>query len=1601
MTEAPRADAPQPRPRRARGALRWTGRLLLTALAARLLLWGFLLPLVQFGAGLVGLTVSWRSASLSVLSLSAHIVDLELREVGSDREQAPLLRARDVFVDVSTRALLSGQVRVVDAAIGGAEVCLRRAPDGALRLPASWSAEPPVALPDEPLPPTDQGPLDLRLPFTVTSLRVHDLEVSSAPEDGAASPVCVARINLDVADLGAPTEECAVTLRAALPGICDELKLEARGRNRAADAAYDLRGSIRGARPAPFALPERALALLGAPHVVDLTLDGAVSARVLPGAPRSPALGGDVTLQLDADGRDHAALEASFGPTQGAADGLRLPLAASARLAGVVEQLELRDATLELGEGRASITGTVTARALRPGPLADDLTALGLQLPAAGVDLRAAADVEVGESLTLAVTDVALDTQAGRALALPELAIQDLRFLDDVLAVERVAVSGPELAVRRDAAGTWSAAGISFTPPLTPAAASDAPTDRAPRPLPKLRIGAVAWSGAALSLTDDELGADGALLLTDLDLRGDGLAFGVAAPPGRIQLSFRAPTALRSFRSSATLAPRPDGAALRLELSARGVTLDPLRPWLEPRGVDAALRDGALDLVATADLQRGQAPTLDVELRDLVLRDGDVRWLALSRLRASGVTFGQDARRLGEWEADGLDLLLRTDAEGRTLAGGLRFGGPRPEPLAAAPGAPAAAGAPLQHGALTLRDGTLRWEDAASPGSPRALRAQLQVGPQAALDAPVDISARVDLLDSTASLQLDAHLHRAAGRLAASGDLSAAGLSASTVSWLLPQGCECTLRDGALAAQVDVDLDLADGGTSLAVRSLQLRDGEELLAAAEILELDAPQLDAQRVHVRRLVADGVQAVIARDGARVEVPGFALSPRPAPQAQAPQPPPGSPAAMRLPPLTLGEVAVELDELTFEDRQTPERPPLRVRGSLQLDAPWSGAPEAPEHAPMRWRLRAAAAPGGASLTADLTANPFTPSPTLDAALEVAGLDTTKLPQVLDGWRGEATALRLRALLHARLDLRRRDVGVFDLARAFGGELIIQDFELDDAASGETFARADAIDVVARAVDLRSGDVLLRSVDFDEPFVATRRDAAGLHVAGFVRPPQPDPADAAAPAGPPPPRAREATAPAEVAVDRLRITGLGYDHRDSTTTPPTHLRVVDSDGELAEFSTDAWTATRPLSFSATVRGGDVELDRRLVDNSVLRGLMRSGVAMMTGGSGEAERELRPLVDRLHVEGQLVLWPRLEGRVRASVDRLELAALRGLAGRSRVRLAGGLYDARAALDFRGYDGVDIRSDHVFTWLAIEEPPNGPLATYLRLPAPLQTVLFLLRNQNDEQRVPLNVRVPRGEQGRAAIAEALKEALAKLIGSAMTSAAPRAASAVKSALLGGGGEVPALADVVSFAPGSPLPNPAALEPLAAALAADPSLVLVLEHHVGAADMEHARRLANPPAPVVQQTVRKLERRRRALEAQRAPLAQDVTALYGAGQVQEAVQLRRELERVETELGELLEALGGAYEHLDGDNPRAAARRTRDAARALAEARLDAVAATLARRAPAVPAERIERRPGRSLPTAGLERGGQVVATLRRRAADANGPSKSAPSLRR
>jgi hypothetical protein len=1609
---------------------RWTWRLVVAAVVLRVLLALFLVPLLGFFAGFAGLRLELGSASLSLLGASLRLEQVAVH--AADAPTAPpLLLAKALAVDLAAFELLRGRVVVDDAELAGAELQLRREADGALRLPRAWLEPAAVHIAAPPsAPAAATTPVRFDLPFALASVRLHDVRLRFDDRVPGQARLYEGTVDVRVRDVGVDDRTGEVAVRLHSPRWFDDawVTLTTKATPTALDLQLD--GALTGVRPAGLPLPPDVAAAFADVRTVAVTLHGTGTGATVPATPRQPALAFGLQLEVLADEQSRARLEASLGPSRAVADTVELPLQVTFSAPELLRSLSLRDAALTLGGAGTAVRGSLDVAGLRPVRLLPALAARGLAWPAAGLDAALRFDAELGDAITAELADVQL-AGGDERFALAAVRVRDLRHGPDGINLAEVALDGPQLSLLRTEDGALGLAGLRFRAP-TPAVPEGPGATAAPfvaPSWPRLRIGHASWRGALLQFTDASMSPPATLALGDTRLQLDALTLGAVAPPGRFVLSTSLTDAIGALRLEAELTPSEDLLRSTLQLTGDGITARALTPWLAAAGLAPTLQDGSLRLLAEASVQCTPTGMLvRTNVSNVALVDGEQPLLRVRSLRGDGLRLDAEGLDLGDWRL-GEPFVAFVQNDDATLAllglctlpspappsGPVTTTSPAPTPTipagnANAPTAPGPNPPSLRHGALAIERGSVQLR---MPGRSEPLQLQFDtsVGRSADVGASLPVTATVQVAGIVRTLRLRADIAPGPS-WRVRGEVDAEGLRGDELAGLLPADVRCTLHDGAFHATIEaMAMPSGDGASDDGLRcelgAVRLLDRGEELFALDQLTLPMPSLGRDRVHLGQLAARGLRGLctVTDDGTHVAgllllAPSAGGSAPPAPTptpaepagvAAAPTPAPPAPTSVRLPLLRLDGASFELERLVVRDRRNVDGEPLMLTGALRAE-PFTARLDGPS--PLRLQLTAAAAPLCRAFAAELSIEPYAVAPTIDGTLRLAGVAPKRLVAVLPSlaahMQGTADDLAATATLHARLDLKRRDGRMLDLGRAIAGELSLVDITVVDRSGGganeRTLAKIGEVDVVLRAFDPVTGDLLLRAVHVDDVQLAATRTVDGLELLGLRLAATPPPAAANPPAAKARPTAR--ATPSEFAIDDLQVAGLSIDLRDETTSPPTHLPFADIELELERFTTRGFREPLPWQFRAAIRGGPVALEKRVVRSSLLSGLVGSAGAAVLGRSDQHETEQRPLVDEIRVRGELQLFPAPIGRIVTDITALELPAFRGLAKVAGVELTDGLLDHGSTLVLRGDDGLDLESSTVMTWLSLREPPGGPISTYLRLPAPLDTVLFLLRNDADEQRLPLRVRIAGHAANRGEVAQAAVDALVAVIADAVASAGKRAGGMLTGAIgLGGDNKVPDLTAQWPFAAGDPLPATAGAAALLAVLRADPTLELVLVHELGDGDLARAATLASPPPAAIRATIASLRQRRLELLDQRARLAPAVVAAYDAGKAHEARSSQQQLARLDLELGELERSLDQALGMLGDDSPRQQRRRAAAAAMALGQKRLAAVVAALRQAAPELPAAQIQVRRPRGVPVADLPQGGVVRAMLRRRTA--------------
>jgi hypothetical protein len=522
--------------------------------------------------------------------------------------------------------------------------------------------------------------------------------------------------------------------------------------------------------------------------------------------------------------------------------------------------------------------------------------------------------------------------------------------------------------------------------------------------------------------------------------------------------------------------------------------------------------------------------------------------------------------------------------------------------------------------------------------------------------------------------------------------------------------------------------------------------------------------------------------------------------------------------------------------------------------------------------------------------------------------------------------------------------------------------------DGESGPVLGGVGSVRGEQVKVETRTGDVTVRSLEVTDLAANAWRDAGGIHVLGMrIKGTEPTPDKSAPPpAAPPEAEARTASqvevasapaAPApgaapepEVRIDRLTVSGLDFRFEDRALDPPVLIPITSLDAEVRGMSSLAARRERPVRFNVALGAGKVALPKKL-RGGVLTGALGDFARLAAGKKVEAAPELedRAFFAQIVAAGNVKLYPKPAGRAQASVNGIELAAVRGLASASGIGLNGGTFDGRIDIKTRDDEKLDVRSRFVLTDLSVTEPPNGPIVRYLGLPAPLDVVIGAAEAPDKSITLPLHFQVdgatPEG------IGPAAVGAVSQVLLTAIASAPVKTVSGVVGLFGNTTKEMQVVEEApvyLEFAPGLTSLDPASERRLSAVLARakrDKNVRVSIEHELGQDDVAVAAQRATPPAQQVTVLAENLRARRRELLQRRdqllVPARASVlsAASMGAGP-QPALAAYRELQG---ELSGVEDALDRLYDLQRPGADRQADRRTRVATVEIADARLASV----------------------------------------------------------
>ena len=1197
-----------------------------------------------------------------------------------------------------------------------------------------------------------------------------------------------------------------------------------------------------------------------------------------------------------------------------------------------------------------------------------------------------------GTSLDFNMTGLRF-TAAGETMGLGRLAVTGLEADSGTgrLRVRRVDITGGRLRVRREATGGLRLPGLRLGRPTRPlrqeTAKSPAPAVAGPgRPFRgRLILDVLHIADHQVQFLDEAISPATTLAATDasLEVRNLTVAFGPGAastPPGTVRGHVKLPGLVEALAVSGEVSGAPDGIRWALKVRGEAVSWRGAAPYLQAAGVQPDLRTGGFRAGLDGEIRvTGGGVHGSASLLDVVYEDGDVVLAAIEALHLRNA--GLDAAGVRVDSLEVVRPLVRVD---RDTTGAWGIFGLRSKPAAKGSAGPVATPSgppPLQPhripdrsdpprgitvGKVRVTGAGIVWQDRTRvPALETTAEASLNMSRLVLGKPGPDTTLRIHAVvpGAAESLTLTGRLRNLHPRIETRFTLEGRGLRAGPFAGLFPPSVRPTSTSGTLDAVITAGTGPhALGGRSLDVQisdlsfteggplNLELRLSragirvERLDPAGGVIEVDAVEAAGLALEVRRL-ADGT----------IQVPGLALTGVPpakgTPAAAAPIPRTAvnekgrvkpSRRPENLPLITLRSLDLGLERLRFRDLTGAGSRPLvakdiRLRNGKPMALLGEDVGTRP---PLLFTLDGAVPPLVKVFHLEVQAAPFASEPGLILKAKAEGVQPGRLLEVLPGLAtrmkdGGLEDGRMTAEVEVTLKGRRRHPLDFRFPGGFGAEVHFHDVAFRDGEGGPILAGVEEVLVDVKRVHPDTGGVHVRTLEIMKPAGTVTLAEDGLHALGFVFK-----ASVPAKAGAAQvvhenrkavPAAQAASPGAEVRLDRFLVTDLDFTFTDTTASPPLVVPLTGLDVNVAGLTNRLLRERGQVRFSARVQAGIVP------------------------GSGQATA--RPLFQEAAVSGRLGLHPEPLGRIQAEITGVELGAFRAKAAGSGVDLRKGVFDGETRLRFRRGGMLEIDSTSSFTDLDVSESFGGPLYTTLRLPAPLETVLFVLRDESGAIGLNLGFSLDQGRISTQDLATAAITNMARLIATAVASSPFRIVGGTAS-LMGLGGEE-----------GAPLRPPVALafdagdttvsrtasgrlDAVVKELLEDDGLEVRLNHLFGRKDVARVAYRANPPRESCLALVSSLRNRKRRLFEVREEVAARARATHDARLADDERAANQSLAAIDRELGLIEQSLDRLGDLLRPGSERRAERRTRTACLAIARVRLEATRAEVVRRAP-------------------------------------------------
>ena len=1165
--------------------------------------------------------------------------------------------------------------------------------------------------------------------------------------------------------------------------------------------------------------------------------------------------------------------------------------------------------------------------------------------------------------------------------------------------LDAIDLVGPSLNGERDASGSIRMLGFHTRQPEAPATvpvstteeanAQPAPAASAAQgllPVSRIVIDRFTWKNLQLHLRDAAVTPattldiqDAGVEITSLDLATRPTTRPVT--PAGLKAWLRAPGLINRLDATGSLTVEMNAVKLDISADSDGITGAPLNPYLQPLGAEAIVKNGKLKLAAHLAVARTAAGAqAEVALRDYSFSDAGHEFSGLDLFAVGPVQITPRSIDVAAVQLKRPRVNLSRDADGRLEVGGMRLVA-RPEvPAKPAPSAPAAvapkASTPpvvITVGALLVDDAQLGWADqAVKPAVDLLMHSSVDVkGLTFGKDAQPATLAVTNWVDGVLQkMTVDGTIRTGTTHQSADLAIRGYGQRIGPLASYLPPTLRCTLQDGRLFADVSADITPAPAGgvmLQVAAKGLKLAEKEQVLAqvgeaslrasridpakgliALDAITLSGVQMEAHRTTDNQIALAGISTCKSTSAATpAPTPDHAMPLQATPAAEADVATLVNRARASMPLVTLQTLDLRVDQFRLVDDQHPAAPPVIVRDirfANRAPLAWLG-PDPMKQAPNELQFTLQVDDLVDRWTTNILLAPFAAEPYARIDTVVTGIHGARLAQYFPAISGTVDGSTLKnATFKVELELamkvERRGPVQFDFRRDFEVYTTFRNIEFRDQ-QGPVLAGVQEINIPAAKVKPGDGGVIIPSVEITKPIFHAWREKDGLHVMGLriplpaattqaAAPTAAAPAQSPAPA-PAPTAAVATTSPVEgeVVIRKLTISGIDVSYEDRSVTPAFQLPLTGLEVEVFDISSLMTSQKRPLRFNSTLTAGKVSLPTRAHHE--------------TGNTD------RPVFAQIATNGQLSLYPQPTGWVKNSINGFELVALKGIAREQGVTLTRGMLDVDTDIRLRSAQDADINTRTTLTDLSISEEDNGPIQRLLKLPAPLTIAINLIEDADGSIVLPLSIAIRNQGLSKSALVGSVLGATGQVIATAIASSPLKLINAAT----GGAAKKPSRETTVeiAFAPGTGSLESDDIAKITKALEryrADRNAEISITHVLGKGDVDMATQRANPGQNDAMALVTQLRDRRNSLLERRRDVESRARSELGMARTDAARPTLDELRFLNRQISQTEDSLDRVLDLFRAGADRQADRRTRAAALAISEQRLQAVQTAIA-----------------------------------------------------